>query len=317
MENSILVKGLTKKYKKSEKPAVDNISFDVKKGQFFALLGPNGAGKTTTISILTTTLSKTAGQVVVGGYDLDKEESKIRSHIGVIFQKPSLDLNLTAEENIRFHVSLYGLFPFRPSFSLMPKAYQEKVHELASILSIEDSLSEPVKTFSGGMKRKLEIVRSLTHKPSILFLDEPTSGLDPESRKSLWKYLSEVKKETNTTIFLTTHYLEEAETADKVVIIGSGKIIAEGTPGEIKKNIVKEYLAVDAKKKEALKAELKKQKIKFTENGVIQIPLNGKSPQKIIQTIKTPLSYLDIHIPTLEEAYLEVLNKSNNQKNDK
>lgn len=237
MNQIIEVKNLVKRYKKTNINAVDNISFKVAKGEFFAFLGPNGAGKTTTISILITILSKTSGQVQVAGYDIDKYSSLVRQNIGVIFQNPSLDLNLTAEENIRFHVYLYNLYPYRPFFSMMPKDYKDKVYELADILGIRKDLFKPLKTFSGGMKRKLEIIRSLTHNPKILFLDEPTSGLDPLSRKNLWDYLKNVRKKQKTTIFLTTHYLEEAEDADRVCIINKGKIVSFGTPKEIKRKL--------------------------------------------------------------------------------
>lgn len=231
----IEVKNLVKRYKGSKVNAVDDISFYVEEGAFFSLLGPNGAGKTTAISILTTLLSKTSGEVTIAGFDVEREPSKVRQIIGVIFQNPSLDLNLTAEENIRFHSNLYNLYPYRPSFKLMDKEYQDEVMKLAEILEIKKSLFNPVKTLSGGMKRKLEIIRSLMHKPKVLFLDEPTTGLDPVSRRNLWQYLKEIRKKTNTTIFLTTHYLEEAEGSNYVVIIDNGKIVAKGSPLEIEK----------------------------------------------------------------------------------
>lgn len=234
-KHAIVVKNLVKKYNTATVNAVDDVSFTVNEGEFFALLGPNGAGKTTTISILTTTLSKTKGMVQIAGFDVDQKGNDVRNSIGIIFQNPSLDLNLTAEENIRFHAILYGLYPFRPTFGLMPKEYKTRVMELATILGIEKEIFNPIKTFSGGMKRKLEIVRSLMHKPKVLFLDEPTSGLDPLSRQTLWEYLKEVRKKEKTTVFLTTHYLEEAEDADTVCIINHGKVVALGTPKKLKK----------------------------------------------------------------------------------
>lgn len=237
----ITVKNLVKRYKKSVVNAVDNISFEVKSGEFFAFLGPNGAGKTTTISILTTLLSKTSGEVKVTGFDIEKNSSRVRKNVGIIFQNPSLDLNLSAEENIRFHTILYGVYPFRISFSFMPDEYKKRIKELSQVLGIEKDIFKAVKTFSGGMKRKLEILRSLMHSPRILFLDEPTIGLDPLSRKNLWEYLEEVRKNKNTTIFLTTHYLEEAENCDRVCIINHGKIVALGTPDQIKKKLKNTY----------------------------------------------------------------------------
>ncbi len=301
------VKDLVKKYKKAENNAVDDISFSVGEGEFFTFLGPNGAGKTTTISILTTTLSKTSGSVTIAGFDVDKNSSRVRQNVGIIFQNPSLDQNLTAEENIRFHAILYGLYPFRPFYSMMPDSYKKRVNELADILGIQKDLYKPIKTFSGGMKRKLEIVRSLIHKPKVLFLDEPTVGLDPLSRKSLWEYLISVRKEQKTTIFRTTHYLDEAEDADRVCILNHGKIIKIGSPNQIKKDLTKEYLVVDAKDREKLKLELKKMRLVFEENGEIKVEISNKTSQSIIQNIKSPLTTLRLHSPSLEDAYLEII----------
>ena len=231
---AIEVKNLVKRYKKATRNAVDDVSFSVGEGEFFTLLGPNGAGKTTIISILTTTLSKTAGSVAICGRNIDDDEKGIRENIGVIFQAPSIDLNLTAEENIRLHASLYGLYAYMPFFSLMSEQYKTQVYALAELIGIKDVLFDPIKTFSGGMKRKLEIIRSLLHKPSVLFLDEPTTGLDPVSRRGLWKYLHEARKREGTTIFLTTHYLDEAENADHVCVIDEGKVLLYGTPADMK-----------------------------------------------------------------------------------
>jgi ABC-2 type transport system ATP-binding protein len=228
---AIGVKNLVKKYKSSKTNSVDDISFEVKKGEFFSLLGPNGAGKTSTISILTTILAKTSGEVKVAGFDIAKNASDVRKRVGIIFQNPSLDKNLTAEENIRFHAILYGLYPFRPLYNLMPQSYKDHVNDLAKIIGLTPTdMSKAVKDMSGGMKRKLEIVRSLMHKPEILFLDEPTSGLDPQARKNLWEYLDAIRKKHKTTIFLTTHYLEEAEACDRVCVLKNGKIIYLGKP---------------------------------------------------------------------------------------
>lgn len=242
----IEIEHLTKRYKKQEANAVDDVSFTVAAGEFFALLGPNGAGKTTTISILTTSLLPTSGSARVAGHDVVGEASKVRQHIGVIFQKPSLDLNLTAEENVRMHAVLYGLYRFRPTFSTMPDAYQRRIHELAELLGIEKDIFKPLKTFSGGMQRKLEIVRSLMHHPKVLFLDEPTAGLDPASRRTLWEHLNVVRQESETTLFLTTHYIEEAEQADHIAIFNQGRIVSLGTPGVLKAELVREFLILDA-----------------------------------------------------------------------
>lgn len=304
---SVIIEHLVKRYKKATKNAVDDISFTVNTGNFFAFLGPNGAGKTTTISILSTTLEKTSGKVIIAGFDLDKNPSKVRQNIGVIFQNPSLDKNLTAEENVRFHTILYGLYPFAPTFSLMPDEYKKKVKKLTELLGIEQEIFKPIKTFSGGMKRKLEIIRSIMHNPKVLFLDEPTEGLDPISRRNLWEYLDDVRKKENITVFLTTHYLEEAEDADKICIINHGKIQMLGTPDFVKKQIKQDYILIDAKNKLSLEKELQKHKFSYIKNGEFKILLKNTSAQAIIKKIETPLTTFKIHSPTLEEAYLEII----------
>jgi ABC-2 type transport system ATP-binding protein len=243
MNNAVItVENLTKRYKNAAIPAVDNISFSVGKGEFFAFLGQNGAGKTTTISILTTTLAKTSGTVTVAGYDIDRESRQIRNNIGIIFQKQSLDLDLSAEENIRLHACMYGMYGYRPFFRWMPKAYRDRVLEMAAVVGIEDKLRKPLKTFSGGMQRKIEIIRSLMHDPAVLFLDEPTQGLDPVSRRSLWGYINEKRRENGATVFLTTHYIDEAENVDTLCLIQKGNIVFQGAPAELKKSFQSESL---------------------------------------------------------------------------
>lgn len=312
MSPIIEVSNLVKRYKKADKNAVDSISFRVNEGEFFAFLGPNGAGKTTTISILTTTLSKTSGSITIGGYDIEKQQNEVRQSIGIIFQNPSLDRNLSGEENIRFHAILYGLYPFRPTFKLMPAEYKDRVSTLAKVLDMEKDMFKPISSYSGGMKRKLEIVRGLMHKPKVLFLDEPTVGLDPLSRKNLWEYLKEVRKTDKTTVFLTTHYLDEAEDADRICVINHGKIIALGTPDEIKEKLIEEYLLIDAVDRKALIHELDTKHIRHTTDQHIRIELQGKTVQELIKMIDTPLSHLETHMPTLEDAYLEIIGDAKN-----
>lgn len=231
---AIVVDGLVKRYKGADRNAVDGVSFTVDRGSFFTLLGPNGAGKTTTLNILTTILAPTAGSARVAGRDVRAEQSEVRRRVGIIFQTPSLDQNLTGEENIRLHAVLYGVFPYRPFYRWMPKEYRDRVMELAQMLGIAADIFKAVRTYSGGMKRKLEILRSLMHKPAVLFLDEPTAGLDVMSRRTLWQYLREVRELSGTTLLLTTHYLEEAEDADAVCIIDKGRIVAQGSPAQLK-----------------------------------------------------------------------------------
>jgi len=314
--NSIIqVKNLVKKYHKSEKNSVDDISFEVFEGEFFAFLGPNGAGKTTTISILTTTLNKTSGDIKIAGFDIEKQSKFIREKIGIIFQKPSLDLNLTAEENIRLHSSLYGLNTFKPFFSMMDKKYQDKVYQLSEVVGIKDELFKEVKSFSGGMKRKLEIVRSLIHNPKILFLDEPSTGLDPVSRNELWQYLKEVRDNEKTTIFLTTHYLEEAEESDRVCIINNGKIERLGTVNELKNDLISEEIIINSVEKDNLLAEIKSKNYNYRinpNNKDIVLHDNNLSSFKIIKSIETDLNKLEIIKPTLEQAYINLIKLNKN-----
>ena len=231
---AIEVAHLVKRYRGAPRNAVDDISFEVPESQLFCLLGPNGAGKTTTVSVLTTTLAPTSGRVQVAGHDLAAGPAAVRGGIGVVFQQPSLDLNLSAEENIRLHAVLYGLYPWRPRYRLMPAGYRNQVQEMASVLGLADRLGQRARTLSGGLRRRLEIVRALMHRPRVLFLDEPTAGLDPESRRSLWAYLRQARAACGTTVFLTTHYLEEAEAADAVCVLARGQIIERGSPAEVK-----------------------------------------------------------------------------------
>jgi len=231
---AVEVAHLVKRYRGARNAAVDDISFDVPAGQLFCLLGPNGAGKTTTVSILTTTLAPTSGRVRIVGRDLATDQAAARRELGIVFQQPSLDLNLTAEENIRLHAVLYGLYPWRPMYRLMPAGYRRQVQEMAGVLDLSDILGQRARALSGGLRRRLEIIRALMHRPAVLFLDEPTAGLDPESRRSLWTYLRHARAAFGTTVFLTTHYLEEAEAADAVCVLARGRIIERGSPAEVK-----------------------------------------------------------------------------------
>ena len=305
----IEVKELVKRYKKGAANAVDGITFEVAPGEFFALLGPNGAGKTTTISILTTTLSPTSGTVRVARHDVTREASAVRRNVGIIFQKPSLDSNLTAEENVRFHSIMYGLYPFRPAYRLMPEEYRRHVRELAEILGIERDIFKPVRTLSGGMRRKLEIVRSLMHRPRVLFLDEPTAGLDAASRRSLWEYLRQIRYEGQTTIFLTTHQLDEAEAADTICIINEGRVVVSGTPAQLKAEMTEMHLLLDAAAgdREALRMELDRLGLPVVDSLPFKVPLKGRNVQRVIQSIQTPLTVVRTLAPSLEEAYLAIV----------
>lgn len=306
----IRVEELVKRYKGADANAVDGISFEVRAGEFFVLLGPNGAGKTTTLSILTTTLSPTKGTATIDGSDIVREASAVRRKVGIIFQRPSLDQNLTAEENVRFHAVLYGLYPYAPTFGLMASGYREQVVELATLLGIAREIHKPVRTFSGGMRRKLEIMRSLLHRPMVLFLDEPTAGLDVPSRRTLWDHLAQVRRTSGTTIFLTTHYLEEAEDADRICILDKGRVISFGTPDEIKRDLVEDYVLVDAADRTALRDELSR--LGYTTSGgpPFKLELNGNTVHAMLRSIETPLTVVKTHTPSLEDAYLEIVSRS-------
>jgi ABC-2 type transport system ATP-binding protein len=230
----IEVSGLVKRYRGATGNALDGVSFDVAEGALFCLLGPNGAGKTTTASILTTTLAPTAGAAHIAGLDVVADQARVRREVGIVFQQPSLDANLTAEENIRLHAVLYGCYPWRPSWRLMPAAYRRQVTELAELLDLAGWLRRPVRMLSGGTRRKLEIARALLPRPRVLFLDEPAAGLDPQTRRGLWAYLGQARAELGATVFLTTHYLEEAEAADAVCVLAAGRVIEYGSPAGIR-----------------------------------------------------------------------------------
>jgi ABC-2 type transport system ATP-binding protein len=221
----ITVKDVSKKF--GEMTAVDKISFEVQNGEIFAFLGPNGAGKSTTIKILTTILKPTGGQIILNGFDTATRQDDVRKSFGIVFQDPTLDDELTAYENMKFHAILYGL----PA-----KEREIRIKEMLEFVELWDRKNNLVKTFSGGMKRRLEIARGLLHHPKILFLDEPTLGLDPQTRNHMWSYLDKLNKEEGMTIFFTTHYMEEAEKiAQKIAVIDHGKIVAIGTSTELKK----------------------------------------------------------------------------------
>ncbi len=247
MENIIEINNLSKSYDKLK--AVDNLSFKVGKGEFFAFLGVNGAGKSTTISIMTGTLKKDEGEVKIAGYDLDKDLEKITSLIGVVFQNSVLDGVLTVKDNLYSRASLYGMYG---------EVAKQRINYLSKVLGFENLLNKTVNKLSGGQRRRIDVARALLHSPKILILDEPTTGLDPQTRKTLWNVIETLRKKEKMTVFLTTHYMEETTDADYVVILDSGKISAEGTPLELKNKYTKDFITVyhgDEKKIKKLKLD--------------------------------------------------------------
>lgn len=233
MDNIIEIEHLSKSF--GDVKAVQNISFRVKTGELFAFLGVNGAGKSTTINIICGQLQKDSGKITVDGCDLDKSTQSVKRELGVVFQNSVLDKALTVRENLESRAALY---------SISGTAFKNRLSELAGLLDFEDLLKRPVGKLSGGQRRRIDIARALLHKPKILILDEPTTGLDPQTRKTLWNVVSELQKNENMTVFLTTHYMEEAADADYVVILDSGKIAAEGSPLELKNTYTGDFITL-------------------------------------------------------------------------
>lgn len=239
MENVIKIEGLCKSF--GDIKAVDNLSFKVKEGELFAFLGINGAGKSTTISIICGQLQRDGGSVFINGEDIDSSLRKIKSDLGVVFQNSVLDKALTVYDNLKSRAALYGICGER---------FKERLNELCEMLGFRDLLKREVKKLSGGQRRRIDIARALIHEPKILILDEPTTGLDPQTRKTLWNVIDSLRHERKMTVFLTTHYMEEAADADYVVILDSGKISAEGTPLQLKNAYTGDFITLYGAEKE-------------------------------------------------------------------
>ncbi|HSV65907.1 MAG TPA: ATP-binding cassette domain-containing protein [Mycobacteriales bacterium] len=230
---AVSVRGLVKRYGEIE--AVRGIDFDVTPGETFGFLGPNGAGKSTTIKILCTLAMPTAGSATVAGYDVVTERDDVRRNIGLVFQDPTVDTYLTAELNLRFHAELYGV---------PREVVPDRLRQVLTMVNLWDRRTDRVETFSGGMKRRLEIARGLLHSPRVLFLDEPTVGLDPQTRSAIWGYINELKATEDITIFLTTHYMDEAEYCDRIAIIDQGQIVVLDTPEALKASVGKDRVQI-------------------------------------------------------------------------
>jgi len=286
--------------------AVDEVSFGVEKGEVFGFLGPNGAGKTTTISMLCTLLKPTAGTATVNGFDIIEQKNEVRESIGLVFQDPSLDDRLTARENLVFHAVVYHV----------PRdVRQERIKEVLDMVSLSDRADDRVETYSGGMKRRLEIARGLLHYPKVLFLDEPTIGLDPQTRNYIWEYIEDLKKREGITIFLTTHYMEEAEHCDRIAVIDLGKIIALDTPEVLKDNVGGDVIKLKTEDDDASKEELQR---RFPELEMITDPeckLCFKTDKgeefipELIRDFGTKIVSVSIHSPTPDDVFLQLTGK--------
>lgn len=295
----IKVKNLVKKY--NGLTAVDHISFSVEKGEIFGFLGPNGAGKTTTINILATLLAPTEGEVYVNGFNVLSQKNQVRKSIGLVFQDPSLDDRLTAEENLYFHARLYHV-PYRE--------YQKRKEEVLRLVELWERRKDIVKTFSGGMKRRLEIARGLIHHPAVLFLDEPTLGLDPQTRSHLWEYILRLKAEKQMTIFMTTHYMNEAEYCDRLIIIDYGKIVGFDTPANLKKAVGGDIIILESPDPGALKQELRQRYglEPKEENGSITVEISGGKTflPKLFEELQTRVTSVSLREPTLDDVFLHL-----------
>jgi ABC-2 type transport system ATP-binding protein len=280
--------------------AVDHVDLDVAAGEFFGFLGPNGAGKTTTIRMLTTLLRPTAGSARVAGHDVLTAPLEVRRRIGIVFQETTLDLDLTAQENLRFVARLYGLSRAET---------RARCDEALQLFGLSERRGELVRSFSGGMRRALDLARGVLHRPEILFLDEPTLGLDPAQRRRIWEFLRRLAGELGTTLFLTTHYLEEADPCDRVAVVDHGRIIAEGTPDALKRRLGRESVELTGAPADELAAEVRRlvgREPQRTDDGV-SLPVDDA--EEVLQRL-LPLTARGIRIsirqPTLEDVFVSL-----------
>ncbi len=299
----ITVRGLSKSFRGFA--AVKEIDLDIYKGEVFGFLGPNGAGKSTTINMLSTLLKPSAGQAVVAGYDVIAQPAQVRRSIGLVFQDPSLDELLTAEENLYFHALLYGL----------DRAVREqRTAQVLEMVELTERSRDVVKTFSGGMKRRLEIARGLLHHPQVLFLDEPTLGLDPQTRSHIWQYIHELREREQITIFLTTHYMDEAENCDRIAIIDHGKIAALDTPAGLKQLVGGDivWLATGDDRAAARAITEKFGLAAQAVDGVLQVEVkHGESfIPRLIEALPCTIREIGLRKPTLDDVFLKLTGRA-------
>ena len=292
-------KNLVKRFGKLE--AVRGVSFEVQQGEIFGFLGPNGAGKTTTINMLCTLLAPTEGEAIVNGYNVIKERDRVRESIGLVFQEPALDDYLTAEQNLRFHAYAY---------SIPKKTLEPRMKELLQMVELWDRRKEKMNTYSGGMKRRLEIARGLLHHPKVLFLDEPTLGLDPQTRSRIWEHIRQLRKQENLAIFMTTHYMDEAENCDRIAVIDYGEIIALDTPDKLKDAIGGDVITIKTEHNDTALGLLKDQYglQSNQENGVIRftVPHGEEFLPGFVSGFPLRLISIGLHRPTLEDVFLKL-----------
>ena len=281
--------------------AVNDISFEVEEGTIFGFLGPNGAGKTTTINILCTLLSPTLGKASIYGHDCTRESSAVRKSIGIVFQDSTLDKDLTAYENLVFHAYLYDV---------KKSEMKQRINDALSFVDLYERRNDLVKKFSGGMKRRLEVARGLIHRPKVLFLDEPTLGLDPQTRANLWDFIVDLPRKHRVTIFMTTHYMEEAEVCDRIAIIDHGKIITLGTPEELKKIIGGDVISIRTSDNVHAKREIEEMfrvDVLEKDSELFLTSLKGDACiPEIIRALGDTVLSVRLQRPTLNDVFLKM-----------
>lgn len=304
----ITVENLVKKF--GALTAVNDISFNVKSGEIFGFLGPNGAGKTTTIGVLCTLVQPTSGRAILNGFNVVHQQSQVRQSIGLVFQDPSLDDQLTGLQNLRFHASVYNV----PGSILA-----QRIEHVLKMTELWDRRNNQVRTYSGGMKRRLEIARGLLHHPKVLFLDEPTLGLDPQTRNRIWEYIIELQRKEGTTIFLTTHYMDEADKADRIAIIDYGKLIVMDTPSNLKKMAGSDIISVKTADDDRAIGEIKLRygiEASRSSNGVNFGVTNGEEfLPSFIKGFGIPILSVSLRRPSLEDVFLKLTGREIREEN--
>jgi ABC-2 type transport system ATP-binding protein len=294
---AIEVNDLRKSY--GEVEAVRGVAFEVARGEVFGFLGPNGAGKTTTINMLCTLTNPTGGEARVAGHDVVRERDDVRRNIGLVFQEPTLDGYLTAAQNLRLHAELYGV---------ESKLVAPRMRQLLEMVGLWDRRDSPVRTFSGGMRRRLEIARGLMHSPRVLFLDEPTIGLDPQTRRSIWSYIDRLRQSEEITIFMTTHYMDEAEFCDRIAIMERGEIVALDTPAALKAEVGADRVRIQTDDDEAAIAALAEQfelEGRVAEGAVIFfVPSGEQFVPRLFAELGVPIRSVSVSRPTLDDVFM-------------
>jgi ABC-2 type transport system ATP-binding protein len=301
--SSIEVVELTKSF--GPLTAVDGISFRVEDGEVFGFLGPNGAGKTTTINVLCTLMRPTGGRAKVAGYDVASQRDAVRQSIGLVFQDPSLDDELTGYENLLFHSHVYHL-PGRERAA--------RIEEVLRVVELWDRRDAVVRTFSGGMKRRLELARGILHHPRVLFLDEPTLGLDPQTREHVWQYILQLQRAHRITVFMTTHYMDEAEHCDRIAIIDQGKIVALDTPDALKRMVGVDIVTVQAEDSEQAAREIKERYGLEPQRDDTRIRLEVEAGAefipRLVRELGVAIKSVDLHRPTLDDVFLKLTGRA-------